>query len=210
MSAQDDANALARKLFARPAEFVAGAADYESLPTSPLPEIAMVGRSNVGKSSLINALTGRRALARVSNTPGRTRQINLFNIGGRLMLADLPGYGFAKASKTLAEEWQRLIVTYLNRRANLRRVLLLIDARRGVMPIDDMAMTVLDRAAAPYSAVLTKIDCVKPAERGALMEQTAEQLSARPAALAQVEMVSADTGEGIAGLRAQLAALAQG
>jgi GTP-binding protein len=208
MPAHDDAAAVARKIFARPAEFIAGAAVFDAIPKSTLPEIALVGRSNVGKSSLVNALTGRRALARVSHTPGRTRQINLFRVGDALVLADLPGYGYAKASKTLTAEWQHLIVEYLSKRASLRRVMLLIDARRGAMPIDEEAMRLLDRTAVSYNAVLTKIDCIKPAEREGLIAQTAQQLAAHPAALAQVEAVSADTGEGIEALKVQLAALA--
>ncbi|HEX4533859.1 MAG TPA: ribosome biogenesis GTP-binding protein YihA/YsxC [Rhizomicrobium sp.] len=208
MPQHDDKAATARKLFAQQAVFIAGAPGYDALPKATLPEIAFVGRSNVGKSSLINALTGRSGLARVSKTPGRTRQINLFNIGDALMLADLPGYGFAKASKTLVGEWQHLIVSYLGQRPNLRRVLLLIDARRGVMPIDEMAMKLLDRTAVPYNAVLTKIDAIKPAARAALAEQTQRQVTSHPAALAQLEMVSADSGEGMENLKLRLATLA--
>jgi GTP-binding protein len=156
--------AAARKLFAGACEFVWGTGDINSLPPMSLPEIAFVGRSNAGKSSLINALTNRKTLARVSHTPGRTREINFFKLGDGLMLADLPGYGYAKASKTMAAQWQELIFAYLRGRASLRRVVLLIDARRGVGEQDEQVMTLLDEAAVSYSLVLTKIDKLTPAE----------------------------------------------
>src|SRR6201996_3814362 len=138
---------FARKLFAGPCDFFWGTGDINSLPPQSLPEIAMVGRSNVGKSSLINALVNHKGLARVSHTPGRTREINFFNLGGKLMLVDLPGYGYAKASKTLAMEWQTLIFSYLSGRPTLSRALLLIDARRGLMSSDLAVMELFDRAA---------------------------------------------------------------
>src|ERR1700749_3204423 len=163
----DDAVAAeaARKLFAGPCDFIWGASSVDNLPPQTLPEIAFVGRSNAGKSSLLNALTGRKALARVSNTPGRTRQINFFNLGNKIVIADLPGYGYAKASKSLADEWQNLIFEYLRGRQNLSRVAVLIDVRRGVMDTDEQAMTLLDQAAVSYAVVLTKLDQLKPAER---------------------------------------------
>src|SRR6201994_3078013 len=161
------AEEAARKLFAGPCDFIWGATTAESLPPEKLNEVAFVGRSNAGKSSLVNALTGRKALARVSQTPGATRQINFFNLGGRLMLVDLPGYGFAKRSKAEAESWQEMIFAYLRRRARLRRVLLLIDARRGVMDSDRQVMSLLDQAAVSYGLVLTKADELKSAARGA-------------------------------------------
>src|SRR6185369_13404684 len=133
-----------RLLFAQACDFVLGAATLDNIPQTRLPEVAFVGRSNVGKSSLVNALTGRKTLARVSNTPGRTREINFFNLGGRLMLADLPGYGYARASKSLAAEWRTLIFAYLRGRAALRRVMLLIDSRRGLMDTDRSVMDLLD------------------------------------------------------------------
>src|SRR6201999_616344 len=139
-------------------EFIWGAARPDDLPPAKLPEVAFVGRSNAGKSSLINALTGRKTLARVSNTPGRTREINFFDLGGRLMLADLPGYGYAKVSKADHARWTELIFAYLRERATLRRVVLLIDARRGVLENDADVMALLDRAAVSYQLVLTKID----------------------------------------------------
>src|ERR1700755_338610 len=139
-------------------DFVWGATSATNLPPEKLNEVAFVGRSNAGKSSLVNALTGRKALARVSQTPGATRQINFFDLGGKLMLVRLPGYGFAKRSKTEAESWQAMIFAYLRRRARLRRVLLLIDARRGVMDSDRQVMALLDQAAVSYGLVLTKAD----------------------------------------------------
>ncbi len=163
----------ARKLFAGACDFVAGAATTERIPPDTLQEFAFVGRSNVGKSSLINALTGRNALARVSQTPGRTRQINFFDLGGQCLLVDLPGYGYAKISKQMAADWQHLISTYLRGRASLRRVVLLIDARRGVLDVDREVMGLLDKAAVSYVVTLTKIDTLKPAEREAARAKVA-------------------------------------
>lgn len=156
--------AAARKLFAAECHFVWGAQQKDNLPPAQLPEVAFAGRSNVGKSSLINALTGRKALARVSQTPGRTREINFFNLADRLMLVDLPGYGYAKASKELAAEWQDMIFAYLRGRTNLERVVLLIDSRRGIMAVDDAVMGLLDKAAVSYVVAMTKSDALKPAE----------------------------------------------
>ncbi|HEX3430621.1 MAG TPA: ribosome biogenesis GTP-binding protein YihA/YsxC [Rhizomicrobium sp.] len=198
-----------RKLFAGPCEFVAGAATIEALPETALPEIAFVGRSNVGKSSLINALTGRRALARVSHTPGATRQINFFQLGGRLMLVDLPGYGYARASKALSAEWQRLIFAYLRGRANLTRTLLLIDGRRGIMEPDRDAMQLLDDAAVSYAGVLTKVDELSEAELREVQSSTEAGLSRRPAAHPQLLATSARDSRGIDTLRDHIAALAE-
>ena len=161
----------ARVLFARPAEFLMGAARIDQLPAPDLPEIAFAGRSNVGKSSLVNALTGRRMLARTSNTPGRTQQINFFNLGGRLMLVDLPGYGYADASKAAIRAWTALVEHYLAGRASLRRACLLIDARRGITDPDRPTMALCDEAALSYQIVLTKIDAVRPAELAAVAER---------------------------------------
>jgi GTP-binding protein len=198
----------ARKLFAGACDFVWGATSAEQLPPEKLTEVAFVGRSNAGKSSLVNALTGRKALARVSQTPGATRQINFFNLGGRLMLVDLPGYGFAKRSKTEAESWQEMIFAYLRRRARLRRVLLLIDARRGVMDSDRQVMTLLDQAAVSYGLVLTKADELKPAQRAAAIAAAGQEAVKHTAALAEVQLTSALEGDGIPGLRLHLADLA--
>jgi len=198
----------ARKLFTGPCEFIAGAASLDALPERRLPEVAFVGRSNVGKSSLINALTGRGNLARVSNTPGRTRQINLFALRNRLMLADLPGYGFAKISKAEAHRWNELILGYLHMRKMLRRIVLLIDARRGVMESDEAAMSLLDRAAVPVQTVLTKADKLKADELAGVKDNVASALTAHPVALPNVMATSAESGAGIPELRALLADLA--
>ena len=158
-----------RKLFARECGFVAGVADEAALPPGSLPEIAFVGRSNVGKSSLVNALTGRRMLARTSNTPGRTRQLNFFALDGRLMLVDLPGYGYAAASKSAIQGWTRLTQNYLRGRSSLRRVYLLIDSRHGLKPVDHDVMQMLDDAAVSYHVVLTKADKPKKTELEAVL-----------------------------------------
>jgi GTP-binding protein len=199
----------ARKLFVGPCDFVWGSTTAENLPPETLNEVAFVGRSNAGKSSLVNALTGRKSLARVSQTPGATRQINFFNLGGRLMLVDLPGYGFAKRSKTEAEAWQEMIFSYLRRRARLRRVALLIDARRGVMDSDQQVMALLDQTAVSYGLVLTKGDELKPAQREAALAAARAETARHTAALAEVQLTSSLKGDGIPALRAHLARLAQ-
>jgi GTP-binding protein len=198
----------ARKFFAGSCDFFWGASSADNLPPITLPEIAFVGRSNVGKSSLINALTGREALARVSNTPGRTREINFFRLNDRLILADLPGYGYAKASKALAAEWQKLIFAYLRGRASLRRVALLIDARRGVGDVDREVMGLLDKAAVSYLLVLTKLDQLSAGEAAQVLETTLATSRKHVAAYPGVEATSALKGQGLEGLRAHLVALA--
>jgi GTP-binding protein len=197
-----------RKLFAGACEFVAGAATIDALPKGKLPEIAFIGRSNVGKSSLINALTGRRTLVRVSHTPGATRQINLFQLGETCMLVDLPGYGYAKVSRTLQQDWQNLIFTYLRGRANLARTLLLIDGRRGIMPPDRDAMDLLDKAAVSYAGVLTKLDELTQAEREQVRLSTSEELGRRVAAFPELFATSARKAEGLEPIRDHIAALA--
>ena len=198
---------IARKLFAGPCDFVAGAASLDALPEGDLPEVAFVGRSNVGKSSLINALVGRTGFARVSHTPGRTRQINLFRIRNALVLADLPGYGFARVSKAEARSWNDLIVSYLRTRRTLRRIVLLLDARRGVMASDEQAMDLLDDAAVPFTAVLTKADSLKPKELASIRDVVAAALAHHPPALHDVIVTSSRNGEGIPELRTALAGL---
>ena len=200
----------ARRLFSGACEFVAGAATLDALPVSQLPEVAFVGRSNVGKSSLINALVNRKHLARVSHTPGRTRQINLFRLRDALMLGDLPGYGFARVSKAEAAHWSALITAYLHTRKNLRRVMLLIDARRGLMESDRQVMALLDKAAVPYQPVLTKSDALKAAAREEILAAVSRTTAAHPAALADVLATSAQTGAGIPELRTALAQLSVG
>jgi|SRR5579883_862218 len=204
-----DAEEAARKLFAGPCDFVWGATGPDKFPPDGLNEIAFVGRSNAGKSSLINALTGRKSLARVSQTPGATRQINFFNLSGRLMLVDLPGYGFAKRSKAEAAQWQEMIFAYLSSRARLRRVVLLLDARRGVMDSDRQVMELLDKTAVSYGLVLTKIDELKPGERPSALAEAAEEAARHTAALAEVRATSSLKGDGIPELRSQLAAFAE-
>jgi GTP-binding protein len=199
----------ARKLFAGPCDFVWGATSAENLPPQDLNEIAFVGRSNAGKSSLVNALTGRKSLARVSQTPGATRQINFFNLASRLMLVDLPGYGFAKRSKSESDSWQEMIFAYLRRRSRLRRVALLIDSRRGVLESDQQVMALLDRAAVSYALILTKADELKPAAQAPALEAAAAHAAKHTAALAEVQLTSAFSGSGIPELRSHLAALAQ-
>jgi GTP-binding protein len=198
----------ARVLFARPVEFLMGAARIDGLPPADLPEVAFAGRSNVGKSSLINALTGRRQLARASTEPGRTREVNFFLLDGRLRLADLPGYGFARASRSDARRFQDLGRAYLRGRPNLRRVYLLIDARHGLKSTDAEALDALDRAAVSYQLVLTKTDKLKPAEAQAMVEATAAKVARRPAAFPRVVATSAETGVGLADLRAEIATAA--
>lgn len=201
---------VARRLFAGPCDFVAGAATADAIPAPQLPEVAFVGRSNAGKSSLINALTGRNSLARVSHTPGRTRQVNFFSLGGKLMLVDLPGYGFAQASKALSAQWQRLIFDYLRGRPNLKRVILLVDSRRGVMEVDREAMTLLDKAAVSYLVVLTKTDKLGAAERGEARTRAAFALKGLVAAYPDILATSSLTADGIDMLRCHIAALAGG
>ena len=207
--AGEGAEEAARKLFAGPCDFVWGATSPDNFPPESLNEVAFVGRSNAGKSSLVNAVTGRGSLARVSQTPGATRQINFFNLGHRLMLVDLPGYGFAKRSKTESEAWQEMIFYYLRTRSRLRRVLVLIDSRRGVMDTDRQVMDLLDKAAVSYGLVLTKGDELKPAQREAARAAAAQDAGKHTAALAEVQLTSALKGDGIEGLRTHLAALAQ-
>ncbi|HEY1301564.1 MAG TPA: ribosome biogenesis GTP-binding protein YihA/YsxC [Stellaceae bacterium] len=197
-----------RRLFAREARFVAGAAEPAALPPEGLPEIAFAGRSNVGKSSLVNALTGRRMLARTSNTPGRTRQINFFDLGDVLMLVDLPGYGYAEASKSAIKSWTLLVEHYLQSRAALRRVALLLDARHGIKENDRPVLRMLDRAGVSYQIVMTKIDKLAAAELAANAEQVRAELAAHPAAHPEIHLTSAAERTGIAALRATLGSLA--
>ena len=197
-----------RTLFAAECRFFYAAQRLDQLPPVAGPEVAFAGRSNVGKSSLLNALTGRRALARVSDTPGRTRQLNFFDLGGRLTLVDMPGYGYARAGRAVKQDWQGLMFDYLRGRPMLRRVMLLLDARIELKQADHAVMELLDRAAASFQIVLTKADAVKP---GALARKLAEaEAVARrhPAGHPAVLVTSAETGEGIAALRAVLTGLA--
>jgi GTP-binding protein len=198
-----------RLLFAQTCDFVIGAAALDQVPPTDLPEIAFAGRSNVGKSSLVNALTGRTTLARTSRSPGRTQQLNFFDLGGRLILADLPGYGFARAPKEQVKAWTELVRAYFRGRAPLRRVLLLVDARHGLKASDRETMALMDEAAVSYQAVLTKADKVKPSALDACLATCVDDLARRPAAHPHVLATSSRTGTGIAELRATLAALAE-
>jgi GTP-binding protein len=198
-----------RRLFARPCEFMAGVADLAQLPPAGLPEAAFAGRSNVGKSSLINALTGRHHLARTSNTPGRTQQINLFELGGRLVLADLPGYGYARAPKDAAAGWQRLVRDYLRGRSVLRRVCLLIDARHGVKASDREIVDLLGDSAVAFQLVLTKADLVAARVLADTLAALERELRRTPGAHPEVIATSARSGAGLERLRAALVALAE-
>lgn len=198
-----------RLLFARECRFVAGAAEPKGLPPEALPEIAFIGRSNVGKSSLVNALTGRRMLARTSNTPGRTRQLNFFALDNRLMLVDLPGYGYAQASKSAIKAWIRLMQDYLRGRASLRRVCLLIDARHGIKDADLPLMRLCDAAGLSYQVVLTKTDKPTQAALPGIVQRVAAELARHSAAHPEIHLSSAEQGRGIAELRATLAGFAE-
>lgn len=198
-----------RLLFAGPCDFVRGVADLEGLPEMDLPEIAFAGRSNVGKSSLLNALTGRIALARTSQTPGRTRQLNFFELDERLMLVDMPGYGYAKAPKHEVAAWHGLIEAYLRGRPNLRRLCLLVDARHGLKPPDREIMAMLDQAAVSYQVVFTKADKTKTAELEKTVAATEAALTKSPAALPGILITSARKGAGVEMLRAAVAAIAE-
>jgi len=198
-----------RKLFAAECRFAAGAADPGALPPETLPEIAFIGRSNVGKSSLVNALTGRRMLARTSHTPGRTQQINFFDLGKRLMLVDLPGYGFASASKSAIRSWTALIQHYLRGRASLRRACLLIDARRGLTEADRPMLALCDEAALSYQVVLTKADAVGPTALAEVAAAVGTELARHRAAHPEIHLTSAEKRRGIAVLRAALSEFAE-
>jgi GTP-binding protein len=197
-----------RLLFARECRFVAAAADTQALPAEGLPEVAFLGRSNVGKSSLVNALTGRRALARTSQVPGRTRQLNFFLLDGRLLLVDLPGYGYAEAAKSAIRAWTGLVRHYLCRRAALRRLCLLVDARHGIKEADRPVIELCDAAGLSCQVVLTKIDKLAAEAREAAAQRIAAELARHPAAHPEIHLTSAEEGLGIAALRASLAALA--
>ena len=196
-----------RLLFAGPVDFLKGVVGMEHLPPGNRLEVCFAGRSNVGKSSLINALTGRKALARASNTPGRTQEINFFTLGESHYLVDLPGYGFAEAPVAVVEKWQRLLKAYRSGRANLRRAFVLIDARHGVKAVDEEILTLLDRSAVTFQAVLTKADKITATERDRVLDQVRGALARHPAAYPEIVVTSSEKGEGIETLRAIIATL---
>jgi GTP-binding protein len=202
-----DAIERGRLLFAGPVAFQLSVTRMEDLPDASLPEVAFAGRSNVGKSSLVNALTGRNSLARASREPGRTRALNFFLLGDCLRLVDLPGYGYARAPKTEIARWTALMRQYLRGRPNLRRVILLVDSRHGLKPDDATVMDALDGAAAAYQAVLTKSDKISATALAEVTQRTAEAIKKRPAAHPEIIATSAETGRGVEELRATLAAL---
>jgi GTP-binding protein len=193
----------ARKLFAGPIEFLKSAPGLEFLPAGEVPEIAFAGRSNVGKSSLLNALTNRKGLARTSNTPGRTQELNFFDVGTppQIRLVDMPGYGFAEAPKDLVKRWRFLVNDYLRGRTILKRALVLVDSRHGIKDVDREMMRMLDDAAVSYHLVLTKGDKVKPSALGPLYEATMVEAAKHPAAHPAIFTTSSETGSGIAELR---------
>jgi GTP-binding protein len=199
--------AAGRKLFSAPSHFKMGVAQLEQLPAVNGVEIAFAGRSNVGKSSLINALTGVRGLARASNTPGRTRELNFFEVAGRLMVVDMPGYGYAKAAKSDVKQWQAALRGYLRGRPGLTRVFVLIDSRHGVTAHDLEMFDLLDEAAVPYQLVLTKCDKIKSSELAIVQIKTTAEAAKRAAALATVFVTSADKFTGFEDLRAEIAAV---
>jgi GTP-binding protein len=197
----------ARKIFAGECTFLWGSADLNALPPPDKNEIAFAGRSNVGKSSLVNALTGRKTLAKISNTPGRTQQLNFFNLADHLYLVDMPGYGYAKVSKKMRAEWDKLIFNYLQGRPNLRTVLVMIDCRHGLKDVDLHLMDLLDKAAVNYRIVLTKCDKISEKERTAVSEQIRETLLKHPAAYPIISATSSENGIGIPELRAMIISL---
>ncbi|MGI9393181.1 MAG: ribosome biogenesis GTP-binding protein YihA/YsxC [Boseongicola sp.] len=206
---QDEAAIEAgRQLFAQESAFLKGVVDMAGLPKPDRVEVCFAGRSNVGKSTLINALTSRKNLARSSNTPGRTQEINFFTLSEQQYLVDLPGYGFAKAPVNVVERWQRLLKAYLAGRANLRRAFVLIDARHGIKPVDEEILALLDGSAVTFQVVLTKVDKVKDKEHERVLAQVRSALASHPAAFPTMILTSSEKGDGIATLRAVIAGLA--
>ena len=196
-----------RKLFAGEVDFLKGVVAMSGLPPDDRIEVCFAGRSNVGKSTLINALTGRKALARASNTPGRTQEINYFTLGAARYLVDLPGYGYANAPVQVVAKWQALLKQYLSGRASLRRAFVLVDARHGIKPVDEEIMTLLDRSAVTFQAVLTKTDKIKDKDREKVLAQVRGKLSAHPAAYPELVLTSSEKGDGIATLRSIIAGI---
>ncbi|MEM7620526.1 MAG: ribosome biogenesis GTP-binding protein YihA/YsxC [Pseudomonadota bacterium] len=202
---ENDELAAGKKLFSMPCEFIKGCVALTHLPLDGRLEVAFAGRSNVGKSSLINALTGRKALARTSNTPGRTRELNYFQLNDNMYLVDMPGYGYARASKDLVQNWTALIQDYLRGRPQLRRVFLLIDARHGLKDSDRSTMELMDRSAVSYQVVLTKVDKLKHADLMTMLSKTAQALTKHPAAHPHLIATSSRKTTGLLELKASVA-----
>ncbi|MFC3614599.1 ribosome biogenesis GTP-binding protein YihA/YsxC [Lutimaribacter marinistellae] len=204
---EDAEREAGRKLFAGQSEFLKGVVAMSGLPAADRMEVCFAGRSNVGKSTLINALTGTKALARASNTPGRTQEINYFTQGPDLYLVDLPGYGYANAPLSVVEKWQRLLKQYLGGRSTLRRAFVLVDARHGVKAVDEEIMGLLDRSAVTFQCVLTKVDKVKEKDLDRVLDQVRRALGRHPAAYPELVLTSSEKGDGIATLRSIIATL---
>ena len=203
----DAARERGRLMFAGPVTFVKGVVAMSGLPPADRLEVCFAGRSNVGKSSLINALTGRKTLARASNTPGRTQEINYFALGDSRYMTDLPGYGYAEAPVAVVRKWQELLKAYLAGRQTLRRAFVLIDSRHGIKAVDEEILTLLDRSAVTFQCVLTKADKVSQADRLACIEQVKTALSKHPAAYPEIVLTSSEKGDGLETLRAIIASL---
>ena len=198
-----------KELFSQSCTFVLGVAKLNQLPLTEIPEVAFAGRSNVGKSSIINALTGQKGLAKTSNTPGRTQQLNYFNLGEKIHIVDLPGYGFAQAPESMVKQWQQLIFSYLQGRVNLKRVFLLIDSRHGLKKVDKDIMEMLDKAAVTYQIVLTKIDKIGTDALKKVTEETQEIIKQHAAAYINILATSSEKKRGLEELRAEIAFLAE-
>ena len=197
----------AEKLFASSCDFVLGVAKLEQLPLTEMPEVAFAGRSNVGKSSLINAVTGKKGLAKTSNTPGRTQQLNYFNLSGKIHLVDLPGYGYAEAPESTVKQWQKVIFAYLQGRVNLKRVFLLIDSRHGLKKVDREVMEMLDKAAVTYQIILTKTDKISSAALAKLIGEIETEIAKHAAAYTKVLSTSSEKKQGLDQLRAEINSL---